>query len=780
VGAAVALVLWGTGSATAELPVGQARKAADRVDERIGQMQVDLRRAAESVGVGMASSGASLDRRLADADVQALLEDYWRAAVLLLDAVEDPRNRSHPRYREAEFKLAEALRLSRNFRSAQRYYQRLLYESQGERLSQVVEGLLDIATKTETFDGVDQYISRLREAGSLSRPDVDYLHGKTLFLLGRGNPARLAEALNLFRRVPQTSLAGPKASYFAGVTLVRMERYPDAVAQFQSTLALTADDPSQSELSQLTQLSLGRLLQEVGQTEASADAYASIPESSPYFSDMLFEVAWTHVKQSYRESEDQPRREALQRALAATELLMATAPEPKLFARARILQGNLQIRLGAPETAYEAFESVIDRYTASRRELDRFVQTRDDTQAFFDEIIRATLEGEDPGGGGLPQLAVDFVLEERSMDRILTLERDLADTRQNLEESQELIEVLEQALSGEARFGMFPGLEAVRDSSLSIHNRWLTTELELLELEREAVVPRLNAAAVAEVDAAHGTVVRLADEIRGLPQSARAVAQQRTQLQSEFEEANLQAYRLTYRVSAMRSELQAVTTWLSQNRSQLSEAEIDVVEDRIERTKRTVEGLEDRLEVLLREIRGASVVGAADAGTTRATELADRFVQARDSELGVLSRGRGAASTDMVGVLARFDQQRRTLAGIRQDLQRLDGQVRSRVDDQLGATRQQLAQETVRVEEAARLYAEVERTSGGVLQPVTERTLAAVQGKFDQLVLEADVGIIDVAWARKQAETRRVTEVVQQMQTQTQALEAEFADVLEE
>ncbi|MGF1511399.1 MAG: tetratricopeptide repeat protein [Myxococcota bacterium] len=775
---AVAIAVWVAVGADG-FSVEEAGRAADRVDRRIAQMQVDLRRTEESVGVGLAHQPSTFERRLADADVQLLLEDYWRAAVLLLDAVESPANRNHPRYDEAVYKLALALRLSRNFGSAHRYYQQILYRVEGERLTDVVEGLLDIATKTSNFEGVEQYIARLREAGGLDRPDVDYLHGKTLYQLGRNEPQRLQAALQLFRRIPPNAEVAPRAAYFSGVTLVRMNNYPEAITEFRRTLELLADRPEEEQLRDLTFLSLGRLHQEVGQVGSSIEAYAEIPESSPHFSQMLFERSWTFVKMANQAEFEKDQRTFLEQALVSTELLMATAPEPRLFAQARLLQGNLQIRLGASETAYDTFESVIDRYGTSKRELAQFVRNQEDTQAFFDQIIEARLDGLDPARVGLPELAVDFVLEEESTQRLLSVERDIIETQADLEESREIIDVLTETLEGDGRYRMFRGLEASHDRAVGIYNRWLTTELDLLEFERAAVEPYIGSVA-SETDRIHEDVLAIAQKIRSLPTDLDGVREQRSDVEVAYQEANLQAYKLTYRVSAMRSELQAVRSWLNQNRSTLSPVETEVVEDRIERTKERVAQLEMRLEALLKEIRTTAVAASANLASSRSRSLAARFLEARDQELALLGRGRVTAPNEVLGLLSRYDQQRRTLATIRLELERLEARIRTRVEDRVTEVRQQLARESARVDEAGDRFREVRTTTQRVLGPVSERTLAAVQDRFDGLVLEADVGVIDVAWARKQAETEKVTELVQELQERTQALEAEFADVLEE
>ena len=66
-----------------------------------------------------------------------------------------------------------------------------------------------------------------------------------------------------------------------------------------------------------------------------------------------------------------------------------------------------------------------------------------------------------------------------------------------------------------------------------------------------------------------------------------------------------------------------------------------------------------------------------------------------------------------------------------------------------------------------------------LLKNVT-RTLAAVGRQFRDLVLKADVGIIDVAWTRKQAETDKVNDLIREQQRRSSELESEFAEFLKE
>ena len=75
-----------------------------------------------------------------------------------------------------------------------------------------------------------------------------------------------------------------------------------------------------------------------------------------------------------------------------------------------------------------------------------------------------------------------------------------------------------------------------------------------------------------------------------------------------------------------------------------------------------------------------------------------------------------------------------------------------------------------------REHAALKATTNDALGPVARDSLAAVVDQFRKLVRKADVGIIDVAWARKQAESNKVNQLVQNQQTQVQELEDAFSD----
>lgn len=758
--------------------VGDVNRIAGELDQEIARMKGDLELVARAYGAPLAGEVGRVDRRLREGEIHFLLNDYLRASIVLLDVVEDEGNAGHPRYDDCVFLLAESLRKQANFSGAKRYHEQLFGRAQGERLKDVVLGLLHIASETSRYEDVDRYVARLREAGTMSRPDVDYIYGKMLFRSAGGDASKLLRTHDVFRGIPEGSAVSTQASYYAGVALVKMGRYEEAMAQFDETVRRAGTSREGAELRELAFLSKGRLYQELGQVDRAVDAYQEVSRTSAHFGETLFELAWAHVTAAGAAIDAEEQKKSLTRALRALELLMATSPGSRLEPEARLLQGNLEIRLGAPETAYDTFQGIVDRYGGAKGKVDRVVSTRD-PRAFFDQLVAPDLSRVAPEDM-LPPVALAWAAEEDEMRRAINMQQDLSDTGRFLEESRDLIETLGAALEGEQRFNMFPGLKTARSKAISVENRLLNGTRRLLTLERRMVLPSVGAAARAQIDAAHERARQVEEAIQRLPQSEEQVESTRGEIREAYLATGRRAHQLGYRISSMRAQVVAVEAWLRDNRDSLSGEQQALVEQRLVAAREEVAGLERESARLQSDIRKATELVSGDAGRARARALASQFNAAVAEELALLQAERRQVKPELQGLLARLDQQRAALGGIDDEIRQLQVALEEHVRQEVDDLRRQLALEVNRIEKLKLEHAQLQGETDTELGPVARRSLNAVGRELERLVLEADVGIIDVAWNRKQAETERVNVLIREQQQRALELEAEFADVLRE
>lgn len=756
-----------------------ATALANQLDGDIAIMKTDVDTVRTGYGITRGPKVGRVERRLREAEIHYLLGDFLRASIVLLDVVEDEGSKGHARYADCVFLLAESLRKSKNYSGARTYYEEILPRSSGDRLKDVVLGLLQIASDTNRYEEVDRYIAALRQAGTLSRPDVDYIYGKMLFRSAGDDASKQLRAYEQFRGIGTGAGVSGPAAYYAGVSLVKMGRYQEAIKQFDETLARLGTTSEQATLREMTHLSLGRLYQELGDVTKSADAYQEISQTSPFFGDMLYEVAWAHVTSANQMQDPVEQKKAYNRALQAVELLMATAPTSRLYPQASILQGNLQIRLGAPENAYDTFQGIVDRYGGARDKLIEMIGRSSDPKVFFDQLVADDLARIAPQDL-LPKVALNWALEEEELERAVAMEQDLADSKKYLAESRELVDTLEEALRGEQRFNMFPGLRSARSKALSVENRAIDGHRRLLRLERDIVYPAISPGERAMIEAAHARATQLEVQIEQLPKSSEAVDANRDVLKDAYLGAGRQAHKLTYRLSSMRAQLVAIDLWLRDNRSKLNPDEIQRTEAQLEEGRGNLVVLERELEGLSAEIRKSAELVEGDGGRTGTESLKAQFSQAQAEELALLRSHRGKAQADLQGVLARIDQQRAALTAITDDLRQLQSSLEENVKDEVAQLRRAIAEEVAKLERYQGEHSGLSGESDRLVGPVATRSLNSVGEQFKTLVLKADVGIIDVAWARKQAETEKVNAMLKQAQDRATELESDFADVLKE
>jgi tetratricopeptide (TPR) repeat protein len=781
---ALILALGSAGSyARAESPVSASEAAEDL--EKLNSTVVKLRRELDIVAQGYGTPienilDAGLERRLREGEVHFLLNDFLRASIVLMDAVENPENRSHPRYDECLYFLAESLRRTGNFTGARAFFEDLVTRATGDRLREVVVALLEIADATGRYDGVEVYVDRLRRGSASPSPVANYIFGKTLFRGARGNQTQLSRALEVFSEVPAGTDASAKASYYAGVTLLQLGRTQEAVAKFQEASGRAASAIEAKEIRELSQMALGRVHYELGEVSQAVDAYQDIDENSGRFSDMLFEVAWSYVKASNQNTEDQAEKARyLDMALRMSELLMASAPDHRLFPEARILEGNLQIRLGAPETAYDTFQSIIDRYGGAQSKLKEIRDTLENPTEFFEQLVEDKSRTS-AASAMLPSVAVDWAVKSSDVREAVETMRELRVGKTYLRESRSLVRAMQEALKGEQRYAMFTGLGDARARSYSIENQIILANRKMLSLERRMILPFASKKNLAQLDLMSARRRNLEDEVQALPSNTKQIVEVTAQITNTYEKTEKRVFRQTYKVASMRAQVAAVEIWLSENRNSLTDKEIALMSKRTRAARRDLVELESEIEDLEDEISTAQTVSAGDGGRVRAKRLREAYAVNIEREVAQLKTMRGKIPAEFNSSVTNIDGARGKLSSIGSDLQVLQRALDRQISSKVNTIRERLKIETEKLNRFEQEQVALAQQTKDLLGPVAMASLEGVMNEFNDLVMKADVGIIDVAWARKEEKTKRVNAAVDDEQQSLRNLAVEYSEFAED
>ncbi|MBI2895719.1 MAG: tetratricopeptide repeat protein [Deltaproteobacteria bacterium] len=742
------LVLAPRASADSEDDVRRIAKRIDALQSEASglertHLRVRSRRSAEYV----------IDR-LTEGELFLRLHDYVRASIIFLDIVDNYQNSRS--YADALFLLGESLFLAGDNFGAKSRFAEVLDHSNDPAFRQYVQRalgrLIEIAIRTRAFEGVEEYFARINQIPPAElESSTSYVRAKFLYFRGDLDPARQA-----FEAVSRESPYYPHARYFIGVILTRSQQYPQAIEAFRRVIRLDAQSDEQKKVVDLARLGLGRLYYETDNLDRSIEAYQGVSRHSVFFDAMLYEAAWVLIR-----SGDSTGAER------TLETLTISNPESRYIPDAKILRGNLLLRDGRFPAALEVFQGVVRQFGPVKRQLERMIAEHNDPNQYFEELVRSNLDVFDVGSF-MPPLAVRWAREEEDISRALGALGDLSLCRSYVTESERLIGRLEAALQPQNRVNIFPELRAGRERALAIQNQMTRFRARLMAIEE------------AEFGGGGGELGELRARRRGLERQLRGLpvadgdfeARDETVL-GRYRRMGRELARNSQRVDHLQATIVAMEKFLRDSpelrRQSGAEAlleELRLQTSAIQTYRNEIAEIRNRLE------DGRVQIGLSDARYRRDADVRNEIRDLVNQEAQLVGR-RGPMGAKIERLLRQMDSVDQSVEVF---LQRLDVAAEARARD----VQHDVDEERARVagfrEQLTRLEAEAQ----DVIGHVTYENFRAVKQRFYDLVLRADVGIIDVAWSSREEHRIRVENLTSERQRELQTLDDEFREVLGE
>ena len=721
-------------------------------------------------------SPTHVEERLTDGELFYRLHDYMRAAVIFSDIVDNyPDHASCP---DASFMLAESLFHSRDYLGARTQFQKVLEHADQPSYrgyAQPALGrLIEIAIHVQDFQGVDKYFDWL---SSLSKNQVDpgvaYLKAKYLYNLAvpyvvgrREGPitetlddAALERARIAFEGVPQGSEYSAQALYFMGVIYTLRHDYPLASKMFRQVLALEATTDVQKEVAELAEIALGRVLYELDMLTEANTAYQTIPSTSPRFDVALYENAWAYIRMG-----DSFRAEQ------ALEVLTIAVPESPRIPDAKVLRGNLLLRDGRFNDADDVFADVSEQFQRVRDDLDKALPAHEDPTTFFRRLVRDNLAAFD-ANTLLPPSAQHWVEPTYEMERAVGTLSDLAQTKQLVQETESIVQRLTRALQAHNRVNVFSDLRAQRQKTTALRNRLAQAHRALMAEEEDEQGNINNPQLTAIRSKRHA----LEKQLIALPQSSDAIERRNAKENTKFRHVAKEISRLETELMGMEAKLIATERFLSDSaRLSGQESAAAAVLEELARQKEALAVYRESLHTLTLDLEaGRLQVGVGDEGFREQDALREQYEQLVQQERQLVATLGGKSS-------AGFEQAFQRIAKIASKLDAHDARIDEVVNKRVARMEKVLAEESVNLDGYRNQLASLEGGAEEVIGGVVQENYLAVQKRFYDLVLRSDVGTIDVAWARREEHRMRVENLSKSRNSVLRALDAEFAEIMDE
>ncbi|MEZ4272871.1 MAG: tetratricopeptide repeat protein [Myxococcota bacterium] len=708
--------------------------------------------------------------RFTNAETLYLLRDYQRASILLLDLIDRRDAKSKATYPQALYYLADSQFQMKNYLGAREYFRSLVELREDKFLTEAIKRLIEIGDHLHNWEGLDAYVALLRDQGRVPAI-VAYSHAKSLL---RQKLFERVEAV--VRDIAETNKLYPKARYLVAVAKLQMDDFDGARQIFDglTTTGIREHHDDGAMIRDLAAMNRGRILLEQGQLVEAADAYQFIQRSSPLFDEALYEITWLYVRAARQADSEKGRENEYKRALKSLEILLLSETETTLAPEARLLLGNIQLRLGDFQGSTKSFDQVVNRYAPVRDELKKLAEDVDDPVAYYDDIVQRRRGG----GGLLPPLAVKWAAQQDRLKEALGVVADIDQSESWIVETQRLIDDLLEAMSKENRAKFFPALQKAEVRGLSIENALTELTERLLDIERDLVRPDLDGPSASKLDTVIAERRRLEPLYQALPKDEGDYADQASQLRKQLGERQSDAFRLRWRVEEMRRGLSALNTWIAENVDAVEQAQKVAFRERLALAEKEIDELDQLQSELTLEIeRDMNLIGS-NAQDSRMQDIRNRYVATLEEERAILDSARSSASPERRRSLEEVSKQRSTLLEYYNNLRSFQDRLTQVASEKASQIKNQLVIEQRTLQ---RHMGSIDHTRGEAKRVIGEIAISSlknVEGTFRSIVLRGDVGIVDVAWALKEEDTQEISRRVNQQRQELELLDSELKEIL--
>jgi tetratricopeptide (TPR) repeat protein len=743
--------------------LGDAEREYRALEQRLERAEKD----------GATSGSAAITvaaQRLAAAEEQYALGDWMHASILLSGIVGEKETRDADFYPRAVFLLADSLRNRGSCRAAADLFAELLAMPVVPDRAAAAAGALDCALKLGRYMDFDALAREALKASSGSpTPEVLYLAAKGAFFrrdVEHGERIRLA--LEAFSRVPPPYHVA--ARYFEGVLELQAKRPDDAFERFQECAGLPSVNPAQAEIREYCTLALGRIHASQGRYAEALERFRELPVESLHFDEAEYESAWALVKAG-----------KLDQALRVAEVIADLAPDSMTAPQATILQGHLQLRLGRYSKALEAYNRVINTYAPVRDEIDAILTMHEDPARYFEELVSHRGKAFDVSAL-LPPLVLRWASRAGGVAGAINLAANIHDGRNALQEAEGIADRIEAALARGGAVDAFPALRNAWTASDAVETASVWLEAGLTDRVLELFGRTLAQDRRAELAAARERRRSLEVPLAALPRTIEESDARQARLRERMAGVEREASRFDYMVAGCSAAIDATELWVERYRAQLggdAEARAEFA-DELRRHRAVVAAYDAEVKAIRQAIGEARDKVSGVALATGEAAVRERFLGALGEERKVLEAPRSGMEQEQREELERGEALIYRLAKLRDRAQAVKAVAARSAEAQAGALRARIGSERRELRSQASAIDGVVQEAKTFVGELAFRSFREVREQFYQLVLKADVGIVDVAWSRKRERLDKIQQLSQQKATELQQLDRDFKNLLRE
>ena len=655
-------------------------------------------------------------------------------------------------WEESLFKLAESLYMNRNYISAKRYFEMLITTiPESKHRIECLKRLISSSYHLGEYSSAKKYYSRFMEIGYDMSKDQEliYFLGKSLFFDGQ-----VKEAFDVFKTINEKSSYFPQSQYFLGSILLRSGKDKQAIIYFEKVVNLS-ENKKYFKFEQIRDLSLlaaARIAFEMDDLNTTLKYYIMLDKTSKHFAEAYYELCWTYIK-----------KEEYRKAINALRLIKYIAPDSIIAPKAEILEGSLLIKMERFGEAMMLFDSVVKKYGSIKEELYSI-----DSKNFYSKAKQGdTANALSPYSPIVRSLLSDnkkFTNAMRLGDDIAILEKEISTVRRLEKKISTIIE--NKNIST-----IFPPLKEGSRTVIYLQNKIVSIRSELLKLRKRVVWNVLNNAEKEEYEKLENRKMKLLGIIEEMPLTSEQIEKKASEYAEKIIEMEGTIHRITIQTKSLFDQLDAISIYYEKNTKNTAKDArlVKKIQDEKKEILKMIESL-DMYKKQVEEEKNRLVLGG---------DLVSRVIIARDSLNNIIEKqNRLLLKSD-----SPLDEYNSQIEKLLKDADRVDkslkkfyGKLNNAVKGIIQEIRLSYENERNKINEYQSDLLSIKREVTEMASLAMYSNINKVRTTFSDLVLKADLGIIDVAWEKKQEKTDSILKLRTQRAKEIRALYMNMED----
>ena len=681
-----------------------------------------------------------INARLNEGIVLRAAGDYERASYVFMDIVSRESWKNLPAYYTAQYYLALSLFDRGYYRLAETYLVALIDgNAQGNERNEAISLLIKTVQRTENWDVV---IDVIRRHGDLSSdPALQYALGRTLFLQGQDE-----EAMATLQAISQSGQWQVKGYYIQGVLYIRSLDYINADKMFKRVLESTETFRGSDEIHILATLAVARLAYELKKWGEALDYYQKVPETSPYFGDVLYEMGWANIRQ-----------ENYNAAKQNFQLLMMSFPKHRRTLDTKHFLADLEREVGHYDEAMASYQQIVGEYEPIMTRMEADAKNTDERRRQIEAQIE---KGEFSSIEIIPEEARDSFAEDENLIRVQQVISGLEQSDTNTTDSEVIIQEIEAIISTPENIRALPEFRKFSNSLLDI-------EIEAISLGID--LTREYSHIDEELDSSMNEIALLPRSQQERDILASHQVEALNQRSAKYHRLKLEAENTRYKIRVIRGWLNGATgAKISLEEREKLNTQLDVLEFRLASLKEEQAAIEGKVSAL-------RLMGLDGASNTDRSARVSQLGYVRSSLLLQWMKDENNQALDPY-----YRAMIPKLRDIFENISGLQGELDLAVSEKMEDLRVRLDREKQAVAIEKARYLETRADVGKTAGDIAANFWTYVYERVRDLVMDADLGMVDIAWIRKDERSKALNSTIEERKKERDVLEQDFQQYLKE